>query len=389
MRVLIALTYFQPHKSGLTVYAVRLAQALVARGHSVKVLTSHYDRHLPRWEQIDGVEVIRVPVLMRISKGVIMPTLPIEAFRLIHESDVINLHVPQFDAAILALMGRLAGKPIVVTYQSDLLLPSGAINWVANRASYLADRVSAGIADKVISMSYDFAEHSFFLPRYLSKVSIVAPPIYLQPVSEEEIENFKARTQILPGQQVIGMVARLATEKGVEYMIGALPQVLEKYPQARVLFVGPYQNVVGENAYARRLMPMIQNLGEHWQFLGVVSDHDLAAFFHVCNLLVLPSVNSTESFGLVQIEAMTCGTPVVASDLPGIRQPVLDTRMGRLVPPRNPRALAEAVISVLAEGDRSLREGYAAEIAQRYSPQATAANYEAIFKELLSLNGKR
>jgi glycosyltransferase involved in cell wall biosynthesis len=385
MRVLIALTYFYPHKSGLTVYAVRLAQALAARGHTVKVITSHYDKNLPLREQIDGVEVIRVPVMMRVSKGVIMPTLPIEAFKLIRESDVINLHIPQLDAAVLALMGHLTGKPVVVTYQSDLLLPPGAINWLANRASYLADRVSVGVADRVISMSYDFAEHSFFLPRYLSKVCVVAPPIFLQPVSENEVQVFRDRHQILLGQRVIGMVARLATEKGVEYMISALPRVLQKYPQVKVLFVGPYQNVMGEEAYARRLMPMIQNLGEHWKFLGIVSDKDLAAFFHVCDLLVLPSVNSTESFGLVQVEAMICGTPVVASDLPGIRQPVLDTKMGKLVPPRNPEALAEAIISVLNEGDRY--HGDAAEIAMRFSPQSTAAGYEAIFKELLNPNG--
>ena len=373
MRVLIALTYFHPHKSGLTVYAVRLAQALAARGHTVKVLTSLYDRRLPRHETLDGVEIIRVPVMMRISKGVIMPTLPLEALKLIRATDVVNLHVPQLDAAVLALLSRLAGKPVVVTYQSDLLLPAGAINWLANRASYLADRISAGIADRVISMSHDFAEHSFFLPRYLKKIDVVSPPIYLQPVSEAEVAAFRASHQIEADQVVIGMAARLATEKGVEYLIAALPEVLKKYPQARVLFVGPYQNVMGEDAYARRLMPMIQNLGEHWQFLGVVSDHDLSAFFHVCHVLVLPSVNSTESFGLVQVEAMICGTPVVATDLPGIRQPVLDTHMGQLIPPRNPAALAQAVIEVLDAGDRY--RGNADEIAARYSPQATATHY--------------
>ena len=126
-------------------------------------------------------------------------------------------------------------------------------------------------------------------------------------------------------------------------------------------------------------------LGEHWSFLGVISDRDVAAFFHTCDVTVLPSVNSTEAFGMVQIESMVCGTPVIASDLPGIRQPVIDTKMGRIVPPRNSAALAEAIIAVLDEGDCYREE--APEIARRYSPDSTAAAYELIFKELLHTNG--
>ena len=387
MHVLIALTYFQPWKSGLTVYAVRLAQALAARGHTVKVLTSHYNKSLPRFERMDGIDVIRVPVIMRVSKGVIMPTLPFEAWKLIRESDVINLHVTQLDAAIIALIARLAGKPVVVTYQCDLRLPAGLVNWVANRVSYLADRVSAASASVIVSTSRDYAENSIFLPHYLDKVRVVSAPITLPGVTEEDLRNFRKKYNICPGQQIIGLGARLATEKGVEYLVEAMTMVLQKYPNARVLSFGQYQNVVGEEAYAQKLMPLIKGLGDHWSFLGVISDLEVSAFFHTCNVTVLPSINSTESFGMVQVESMTCGTPVVASDLPGIRQPILDTKMGRIVPPRNPKALAQAIISVLDEGDRY--RGNAAEIARRFSPQSTAADYEAIFKELLNPNGKR
>jgi len=75
----------------------------------------------------------------------------------------------------------------------------------------------------------------------------------VQPISR----LFRARFGILPGQRIIGMAARLATEKGVEYLVQALPQVLEHVPQARLLFVGSYQNVVGEREYAARIMPLI------------------------------------------------------------------------------------------------------------------------------------
>jgi hypothetical protein len=74
MRILFALTYYRPHVSGLTIYAERLAHGLACRGHSIAVLTSRYDRQLPRLDELDGVGIVRVPVAFRVSKGVIMPS---------------------------------------------------------------------------------------------------------------------------------------------------------------------------------------------------------------------------------------------------------------------------------------------------------------------------
>ena len=105
MRILIPLTYYRPHISGLTIYVERLSRALAARGHQVTILTSQYDRSLPRRERLDRVEIVRVSVILRISKGVIMPTIGLEATRLVWANDVINLHLPQLDAS---------GKPVWV-----------------------------------------------------------------------------------------------------------------------------------------------------------------------------------------------------------------------------------------------------------------------------------
>jgi len=157
--------------------------------------------------------------------------------------------------------------------------------------------------------------------------------------------------------------------------------VLQRYPEARVLYVGQYQNVMGEEQYAQKLAPMIASLGEHWRFLGLLSPEDLTAFFHSVQVNVTPSLNSTESFGMVQVEAMTCGTPSIASDLPGMRCPVLDTGMGKVVPPRNPSALAQAILDVLDQREQYVRDATA--VRQRYSTEAVAQQYEQIFARLL------
>jgi glycosyltransferase involved in cell wall biosynthesis len=98
---------------------------------------------------------------------------------------------------------------------------------------------------------------------------------------------------------------------------------------------------------------------------------------------VLPSINSTETFGLVQVEAALCGTPTVASALPGVRMPTRMTGMGLTVPPRDVRALADAICEILAHREQYLRPR--APIAEQFSPMATAERYEELFRALLKI----
>jgi glycosyltransferase involved in cell wall biosynthesis len=380
MKIVIALTYFVPHKSGLTVYAERLSAALARRGHQVTILTSRYNRRLPRCEVIDKVKIVRVDALCRISKGLVMPTLPFHALRLIRQADVLNLHVPQFDAAWMSLLCRWADKPVVLTYQCDLQLPKGPIHWLANRASDIANFISAAAAKAIVVLSQEYAEGSPLLARHSAKLQAILPPIRTPLVAKEEAEAFRKKFQIEPGGPLIGMVARLAAEKGVEVLIQALPKVQAEHPEIRVCFVGPYQHVFGEEAYARRLEPMIHKLGARWRFLGILSDEELAAFYQQCALIVVPSLNRTEAFGMVQIEAILNGSPVVASNLPGVRQPVLETGMGLLFPAADPTALANAILSILRDRNRFLGDPEA--IALRFAPEAAAKAYESLFEQV-------
>jgi len=109
MRILTVLTYYRPHTSGLTIYAERLAEAFVKRGHQVTVLTSQFDPTTPLDEMRNGVRIVRAPVALRISKGVIMPTIGWLAWKHVLENDVIQLHLPQFDAPGFALRARMLG----------------------------------------------------------------------------------------------------------------------------------------------------------------------------------------------------------------------------------------------------------------------------------------
>ncbi len=381
MHILTGLTYYRPHTSGLTIYAERLARAFSRRGHQVTILTSQFDRQLPRLEGMDGVTVLRIPALMRVSKGLLMPAMPFEAWKLARRADVINLHMPQLDAAYIAWFGKLMQKPVVLTYHCDLRLPHGLIHAIANQVSHVANHVAGWGCDAIVSLTRDYAEHSPYLTHYLDKVCILDAPVELAPAGEADIRAFREKFGIHKGQRIIGMVARLATEKGVEYLVQALPKILEHIPEARLLFVGSYQNVVGEEEYAARILPLIESLKDHWSLLGNLSPVELTVFFKTCEVLVLPSLNSTEGFGLVQVEAMSCGTPVVATDLPGVRVPVKTSGMGKVVPVADAGAIARAVLDILAQPE--LYRGNSAEIMHKYSPDVIAAGYEEIFENVL------
>lgn len=383
MKILTVLTYYRPHTSGLTIYAERLARAFARRGHQVTVMTTQYDPSLLLEETVDGVKVIRVPVAARISKGVIAPTFGLVATKLVAQHDVVQMHLPQFDAPGVALRGRLFRKPAVLTYHCDLLLPPGFFNRFVNAVVDFQNNMAGMLSNHIVTYTQDYADHSPYLSRYASRLTPILPPVQLPPPLPNAVEAFAEKHHINQRRPVIGMAARFAAEKGVEILLDALPIILKKYPKAQVLFAGTYQNVMGEQAYSDRLMPRIREyeIGGHWTFLGNLDPIEMAAFYPNLDVLTVPSLNSTEAFGLVQIEAMMNGVPCVPSALPGVRQPVLIHRMGRVAEIGDSEDLASCILEVLNEPQKY--RGDIEAIKKAYNPDSIAAEYEKLFARLL------
>jgi len=381
VKILVALTYYRPHTSGLTIYTERLAHALARRGHEVTILTSRFDRALPPEERHDGLRIIRVPVWFKISKGVVMPTIVLAAGRLAWRADAMLLHLPQFDAAGIAFWGRLFGKPIVLTYHCDLRLPLGIFNGFARAVVQTMNNLAALLSHIVVTNTSDYADHSSFLSRFRRKLRVIPPPVEITAASETAAAAFRNTYRPDSRFPLIGMVTRFAAEKGIEVLLRAFPEIIAAYPDAKILFVGQYRDVIGEREYLQRLLPEIARYEEkgQWRFLGLLPPEELSAFYGTIDLLCVPSLNSTESFGLVQIEAMMHGTPVIVSDLPGMRQPVLTTGMGATFRAGDSSALAAALRSVL--GKKSDR-GPARNLEAIYVPDAVARRYEEMFHDL-------
>jgi len=377
MRILIALTYYRPHVSGLTVYAQRLAHGLARRGHTVTVLTSRFSPRLPvRERDADGVDIVRVPVSLGVSKGVIMPLFPLYAALLVRRHDALSVHLPQFEASLLAGLGRLMGRPVVLTYHCDLRMPPGLFNRIVETSLAPLNEMAARLAHRIVVTTADYAEHSRFLSRHRSKQAVI-PTLIDMPLPSEGVSQRVAARWHLNGAPRIAFAARFAAEKGVEYLLQALPLVAREFPGLQLAFTGAYKYTVGEDAYLERLEPLLTAQRERLTFLDLLDPEELSSFFSLCDVVAVTSLNSTESFGMVQVESMLCGTPVVATDLPGVREAVRRTGMGLVVPPRDPAALAEGLIRVIRDRSRFIKPR--AEIAAAFSLDAALAQYEQLF----------
>jgi glycosyltransferase involved in cell wall biosynthesis len=346
-------------------------------------MTTQYDPALPLEQEMDGVRVLRVPVAVRLSKGVIAPTFGRVATRLVRAHDVVQMHLPQFDAPGVAMRGRLFGRPAVLTYHCDLRLPPGLFNRLVNLVVKWQNNMAGILSNQIVTYTRDYADHSSYLSRYKFKLRTILPPVELPAAGPTAVKAFAEQYHTADRRPVIGMAARFAAEKGVEVLLDALPVILAKHPKAQVLFAGQYQNVMGEKVYADRLMPRIREYEQsgHWSFLGNLNPPEMSAFYQNLHVLVVPSLNSTEAFGLVQIEAMLNSVPCVASALPGVRMPVQMHGTGCVARIGDPASLAEGVIKVLDEPEKF--RGDIEAIRKAYDPDSIAAQYEKLFESLM------
>ena len=383
MKILISSTYFYPYSSGLSVYAMRLADGLSERGHDVVILTSQYKDELATVELIGKFKIVRVPVSMRLSKGVLMPSLNKIASQWIEWADVVNLHLPQFESLLLSQLAKKLGKPLLATYHCDLVSRNGGlVDRLAVKVTNALGRFVLKDANLIVQNSLDYAENSSLLSQFLEKVVEVPTPVKATKVSVERVDAFRQKYRIKKNEKVIGLAGRVAAEKGYEFLALALPGILEVFPDVRVVHAGNWKSVVGEQGYQIQVERFIEPFGQKWTSLGYLSDEDFEAFFAVCDVLMFSSLNATESYGIVQIEAMAQGTPVVASDLPGVRQPVLQTGLGKIVPIKDPSAIANAVIEILKNGSKA--RFVPTIFLEKFQQDAVAKHYEELLAVLVN-----
>lgn len=370
LKILVALQYYLPHRTGVPIHVQRVAEQLVQRGHQVTILAARHAIELPRDETINGVRLVRLWAPWRVSRGMIMPAYPWAAWGLIRLHDVVWLHTPMLETALMAVLTRLAGKQLIATHHGDLILPPGLFNRFVRWFTFQNYAFMARRAARLIAYSHDYADHSYYLKPFRERVSVIYPPIEVPEPQPERVAELRGRWQ-KDGGPLIGYAGRFVQEKRPDLLIRALEVINQTHPDARVVFAGEY-DIRYEDTWERS-QALIQRYEDQLIFLGTLSSMQaMANFYAACDVLVLPS--DTECFALVQVEAMLCGTPVVMTDTPGGRVPVTVSGMGRIVPRGDWRAIGMAVIDVLARRSEIVKPR--AEVERLFNLGETVDRYE-------------
>jgi glycosyltransferase involved in cell wall biosynthesis len=376
LRILHVLYFATPYTSGLTLYVERLARHQIRAGHKVTILSARYDGSLPEHEVIDGATVLRLPVRFSFSRAVIVPSLLPRAASLLREHDVLHLHLPIAEAGALAALGRAMRKRVIVTHNSDLDISDTLLEKVASKVALGSSIVGGRLANRTMTYTHDRGRVSPLIRRLGDNVSVVGPPIEIPEPSPNAREAFRAEHHLGPGP-VIGFSGRMAPEKGLDVLGRTIPIVRERWPEAHYALAGPLAGPDGVVARGPWDDVFDQYPGAVTK-LGTLGMQDLADFYAACDVLVLPSTNWTETFGMVQPEAMLCGTPCIASNLPGVREPVRRTGMGLVAEIGDAGDLAAKIIEVVANRERFVRP--ADQVRALYSTETTAATYERLYR---------
>lgn len=380
LKILIALQYYLPHRTGLTLHVQRIAEALVARGHQVTVLTARFDPRTPRDEEvIAGVRVVRLWAPLRISRGMVMPAYPWAAWALVGQHDVVSIHTPMLETPVFAWYTKLRKRGLVITHHGDLTLPKGFFNRLIERVTFGLHAIAGNAAQRFIAYSKDYADHSRFIGPWRAKTKVVYPPIVIPEPDPNRVEELRAEWLAEGGTHLVVYSGRFVEEKRADVLIRSLETIHRRFPGARIVFAGQYR-IPYEGFYERNL-ELVERFREHLIFLGLIeSAEELASIYAACDVLALPS--DTECMALVQAEAMLCGTPVVATDIPGAREVVRVTGMGEIVPRREPEKLGEALVRVLEDPGRYFKPRE--EIDRAFNLDETVRRYEKHLRDAAS-----
>lgn len=351
--------------------AQHVAEGMAARGHQVTVLTSRFDRSLAAEETLNGVRVIRLPALMRVSRGWVMPGFPRAVRELAAEHDTVQIHSPMLEAALTARAAQQAGKRIVITHHGDLVMPRRPFDQLVQVGVTTLLRMAFRRADRVVVYTRDYLDHSEFLRPFVSKAVPILPPVFIPAPSPEQATAWRAELGVA-NAPLIGFAGRFVEEKGFDFLLRAVPIVAREFPTVRFAYAGD-RNVAYEDFYDR-CRPLVERADDHLLWLGLLRDRQqLADFYRMCDLIAVPS--RTDNLPLVPLEAMRCGTPAVVTDIPGARVSVQLSGMGLLVRPRDEVALAAGIMQVLRDRARYLKPQ--AEIDAVFDPVRSLDAYEA------------
>ena len=381
MKIGIVNSFFPPWRGGAETYAFNLARVLVSKGHEVTVQCG--SDPLPAGIQnMSGIRIVRHRVLTRLYGTPIMPSLLGELRNV--KVDILHGNFPSpYIAFAVALTSKHRGIPAVLTWHNDLPPVTSAARFLVETHDRIVLPRYITTYRRIISTSSEYASRSHILSRYKNRVRVVPNGVDCSKFTPSTSgAGLREKLNLTDGFTVlfVGALTQWHRYKGLEVLLNAVKLASRETTRLSLLVVGEGELRAQYSSLSRRI-----GVDACTVFAGNVDDIMLPAYYSACDVLALPSRDNSEGFGLTLLEANAAGKPVVASNVGGIPSVVRHGYNGLLVPPNDPKALSEAILTLSRDRKRSREMGQnGRRVAEAHDWKHTAADTERVYEEALA-----
>jgi len=337
---------------------LKLLAENLSKFFNVKVVTFNLTNS-PAFESLNRVEVHRV------TPQLIFFRVPFSAsyIKMLGKMNFDILHAHGFVPIVSdfsVLYAKFRRKTAVYTHHFDgNVQDSKTLNRLADFYNRTVGRFSVRFADAIIATSKSYAETSPVIKHHMDKVHVIPCLVdcnSFEPQPASKVIALKEQLK-LNGKKIVLFVGRVVPYKGLEYLVRALDLIKNEMGEDFHLLLigeGEGRNITNQSKYYQSIRHLVNrsDFKGHIHFLGRVESHQLPMYYSLADVVALPSVMRGEAFGSVLLEALACGTPVVASSISGMKEVLKgNNSIGSYVLPRDDFALSNAIVKTAYQKD--------------------------------------
>ena len=348
MRILQITPFFFPSIAGIENYVYNLSNNLSNNGHNITILTVNTEKVQKEEIISKNVSVYRCSLNFRYHKGLISIEF-IKRILSANDYDIYQVHIPfPLGLEIAVVASKIHNIPLVVTHHGEYTKGNVLYSLISSTYSKICRTISLKYVDWIVFLTQSYSESLKLNKKIRKKIKIIKTGVDTQRFSTtNDGATLRKKYGFTDKDKVVLFVGSLSLYnryKGVDYLIRALHEVRSVNDNVKLVIVGRGELVSELKELAKQL-----KLEKEVIFATSVSDEELPYYYALCDVFALPSISGPESFGIVLLEAMASGKPVIASDLPGVNDVVKDGITGYLMEQNNVKQLCQRILKIIKD----------------------------------------
>ena len=382
MKITIVNSFYPPWRGGAETHVYNLAKQLKKRGHEITIICG--DAPLQAGTEIDnGIKVHRLRIVGRMYGTPVIPKLPLELAS--QDSQIIHANFPSpLNAYFVSVASRLRSIPAVLTWHNDLPPVTSTARVLVLAHDRLVLPLYLPQFRYIVATSEIYSQTSAILSNQRNRVVVIPNGVDTERFSPRiQGDGVRARLSLRKSSVVlfVGALTRWHRYKGLDTLMRSIALLKSTLSQLKLV-------VVGGGELATEYLQLARQLGicDRVVFAGNVHDDELPAYYACSDVLVLPSKDRSEGFGLTILEANATGKPAIGTKVGGIPDAIRDGYNGLLVPPNDAKALADAICKVVTNDSLLKQMGKNGRIfAEQHDWSTIAERTENLYKRALSM----